>query len=459
MLREMIKEEWRMHSKMFGSFMFALFPVLIVLFSFAGSIMLPMLKEAFTDLNASFLAQAGFFLFGLSIGSFGLMGREFMNRRFGHASLIAYSSRTLPVSEKQIFANFLVKDVIYYMVLWTLPFVAGYGLSLPLLGADPMLALLLFAAVSVWFIFGMSISFLLSTAYANSRKLFMILVLAAAASAVYLNIGIAALSELSLFPSFNMAEAGIILFSSLVMSAVSLLFMRVDYPEVKKHFSDSLGKISRIIPSSSSDLMAKDLLDLNRSEGGAGKIIFSFLAPLAMIWVAMAVLTKMMPQANTLPVFAVFIGTISSTIYNWLTEFDLFTSYSFLPVKVSDVIASKIKSYALLNLIPVIILIAFALFFGQAYALPQSLLCMISVSAYSLAVLIFLSGLYPNIMLYSAKTFTQYLLMNTPVLLLLIFSSIFLPELLFASPLLLLAAVFLLRKSFKKWDTWEHPNF
>ncbi|WP_054848357.1 hypothetical protein [Methanoculleus chikugoensis] len=57
-------------------------------------------------------------------------------------------------------------------------------------------------------------------------------------------------------------------------------------------------------------------------------------------------------------VFAVLLGgVISATIYNWLTEFDSFTSYAFLPVEVSEVIDAKLKSYALANLLPATVLV------------------------------------------------------------------------------------------------------
>ena len=106
--KSMIKEEWRMHSNVFGNSGFALFPFFIFLFTFVVSLILPIFREIFTDAQIALGMHYFFLLVGGMVGAFGLMGREFMNRRFGQASLIAYSSRTLPVSQRVIFANFLV---------------------------------------------------------------------------------------------------------------------------------------------------------------------------------------------------------------------------------------------------------------------------------------------------------------------------------------------------------------
>ncbi|MEM5799380.1 MAG: hypothetical protein QXZ43_01805 [Candidatus Aenigmatarchaeota archaeon] len=102
-LFSMIKEEWRMHSAIFGSFLFAIFPLIIFIFSFLTYLYIT--NSLYLE-NLLFLSYYIFFLVGLSVGIFGILGREAMNRRFGHASLIAFSSRTLPLSEKFILLNF-----------------------------------------------------------------------------------------------------------------------------------------------------------------------------------------------------------------------------------------------------------------------------------------------------------------------------------------------------------------
>ncbi|MDD1669627.1 MAG: hypothetical protein LUO97_07490, partial [Methanomicrobiales archaeon] len=96
----MIREEWRIHSTLFGSAGFILFPLLIVFFSLVAALFWPVFLDVLPAQMAVTLVHACYLLAGASVGGFGLFGREVMNRRFGQASLIAYSSRSLPVSEQ-----------------------------------------------------------------------------------------------------------------------------------------------------------------------------------------------------------------------------------------------------------------------------------------------------------------------------------------------------------------------
>ena len=48
----MVKEEWRVHSTMFGSISFALFPVMIFWIAFMGSFLLPLMHEKLPPANS-----------------------------------------------------------------------------------------------------------------------------------------------------------------------------------------------------------------------------------------------------------------------------------------------------------------------------------------------------------------------------------------------------------------------
>ena len=173
--KSMIKEEWRMHSSLFGRSAFSLFPVFVFLFTFFVSLVLPVFREIITDAQIALGMHYFFLLVGAMVGTFGVMGREFMNRRFGQASLIAYSSRVLPVSERFIFANFLGKDVVYYFVLYIVPFVAGFSLATKFISVeyfgDFSTLSTLTLTLSLSFAIGISAVFFLSTVYAHSGKL------------------------------------------------------------------------------------------------------------------------------------------------------------------------------------------------------------------------------------------------------------------------------------------------
>jgi len=464
-LNKMVKEEWRMHSTMFGNLMFALFPVLLFAFAFAGSFFLPVFRTMITSGQIVLIAHYVFVLFGMSIGGFGLFGREAMNRRFGQASLIAYSSRTLPVSERKIFLNFFVKDVIYYILMWILPFMAGLGFAVPFLSIGLISYFLVFLTLTLSFLIGLSIVFFLSTLYAHSSKgMIAILVLVAVAGVLgagYLRVELLNyLPSLSFFlsPSFEWFAYSLILI--IVPSGLSLFFIKVDYPERKRKFKNSLDSLSeRFSFFRSSHFIAKDLLDLHRSEGGLGKIIFSFLFPVVLIWVILFVFLELIPLANFLLMFSILLGAVASSIYDWLTEFDLFGSYLFLPVKVSSLLKSKLRLYVIMNLVPLVILILAGFLTGGTGYLVFALVTFLSVSAYTVSVKIYLGGLYPNLLFYNAKIFLTFLVAIAPILLAGIFSSIINPFYLLATPVLIVISFFIVRRSCSKWDGTEQPGF
>jgi len=457
-LKNMMKEEWRMHSDIFGSIMFTIFPISLIFLSFLSSLFFPIFKTLLPFEQMATAAHLTFFLFGVSVGAFGLFGREVMNRRFGHASLIAYSFKSLPLSERIIFLNFFIKDVIYYFILWILPFAAGFLMASPFISISH--PLLLFLTLTLSFLIGLSLIFFFSTIYAHSSKFF-IGILAILIIAIFISHQNAMLlPSLSLFLKPSLQPLIYSLLLIIIPSSLSILFLKVDYPERKKRFKNSFDKISRLLKFSKySHFISKDFLDLYRSEGGIGKIIFSFIFPIIFIWIILAIFSKFVPVANNFLLFSILLGILSSSIYNWLTEFDSFTSYSFLPVKVSTVVKSKFRSYALINLISFFILLFIAAETEQLYNFLPSLLAFASISSYALSVTVYLAGIYPNILLYNPKIFFGYMFLISPILLILILISVINSTYLLLSPLLFIPSFYLIKSSYKNLDTWERPNF
>ena len=165
----MVKEEWRVHSTMFGSLSFALFPILIFWIAFMGSFLLPLMRKSLPSGELSLVLHANYLMLGFMVGAFGLLGSEVMNRRFGQASLLSYSARSLPLSERFIFANFVIKDTLYYFVLWVLPLALGFLLASPFISVPLTLPLLLSLTLTLSFLFGLCAVFFLSSIYSRSK--------------------------------------------------------------------------------------------------------------------------------------------------------------------------------------------------------------------------------------------------------------------------------------------------
>lgn len=460
LFRSMMKEEWRMHSAFFGDRGFALFPVVIAAVSMLLSLSMIIFGRIINQTEVLLGIHYLLLFMGSMVGGFGLLGREVMNRRFGQASLLAYSSRTLPISERVIFSNFIVKDVIYYLFLYVLPFTVGFVAGAVLIDIHYSFFLLL-TTLFLSFCIGLSFVFLLSTIYANLGKkgLFLIISTLMLFLVFFRGTGLDVLYGLPTLILYTEPSAEILvacLALVLVPSIISLIFLKVDYPQYQKHyrnqFSELTGKLDFY---GYSHFMAKDYLDFSRSEGGAGKIVFSFLVPVLLVWLFLPQLLKVVPGMDILVVFTVVVGMMASSMYNWLVEFDMFSSYSFLPLTVGDVLRSKLNSYSLLNVFPFLVVVIATIYAGRTTDIIHVVLLFVAISMYVVSVTVYLTGLNTTFSLYSAGTFTTYLLAIGPVVLGMILLAQFNFHLVLVSVLLIPVSLTMLKKSFVKWDKWE----
>jgi hypothetical protein len=458
----MMKEEWRMHSSFFGDRGFALFPVVIAAVAMLLSLSMVLFEKVLGQAEVLLGLHYLLLLMGSMVGSFGLLGREVMNRRFGQASLLAYSSRTLPVSERMIFSNFIVKDVVYYFFLYVLPLSVGFVSGAVLAGLHYSFFTLLIT-LFLSFCMGLSLIFLLSTLYANlgRKALFLILLVLIMFVVFFQGIGAAslyALPPLVFYMKPSLDVLIICLAFAMVPSILSLIFLKVDYPQSQKHYKNQFkGIADRLDFYGYSHFMAKDYLDFNRSGGGSGKIVFSFLVPIALVWLILPQLSKVAPGLDTLVVFAVIVGIMASSMYNWLVEYEMFSTYAFLPLTVPDVLKSKLNSYSMLNIIPLAIVLAATVYAGRLYDLFHIVFLFIVVSMYVVSVTVYLTGLNTSLSLYNAGTFATYMLAIGPVVLGIIFLARLDFDLVLASVLLVPVAVYLLKRSFVKWSSSEGP--
>jgi hypothetical protein len=247
----MLKEEWRVHSTLFGHLGFVLMPFTLIFFAALGALMLPVFTRAIETGTLVSAAHLAFGLMGMTIGAFGLLGREVMNRRFGQASMIAYASRTLPVSNRAIMAAFFAKDTLYYFCFWVFPPIIGFGIASLVLGIPLYWTPLFLVSLGLSFLFGLSAVFLLSTIYAHSRRaLLMLMGLLAAGSIIA--VGTAGIEAATLFPpiAFFYDRSAVSLLLSLItsgaMAIAGIWFVKVDYTGAAHHYPTSFRPLMRI---------------------------------------------------------------------------------------------------------------------------------------------------------------------------------------------------------------------
>jgi hypothetical protein len=461
----MVKEEWRVHSTMFGSLSFALFPVMIFGIAFMGSFLLPLMRTTLPAGNLTLIVHANYLMLGLMVGGFGLLGNEVMNRRFGQASLLAYSARSLPLSERYIFANFVVKDTVYYFFLWVFPFGFGYVLAAPFTGVPLASALFLLLTLTLSFLFGLCGIFFLSSVYGLSKPAFWALLILAGAGAGAWS-ALTGLNPALLFPPLLLYSAfsWTSLFLSCVMLAilfvVSLYLFNPESVGSEKKYPDRFGPLlARMSVLPNPPLAAKDIIDLYRSGSMVGQTLFSFLLPLGVIWFFLSLMDRFFPPHGLLLLFAITTGVIASTMYTWVTMFDTFGPYACLPVTVSTLISSKLATFAVLQLIPAVFIAAVAVLTGEAAVIVPAVVLGIAVSFYAVSVMAWLAGLSPNVLVYDVKVLFVYLLLVGIAITILSAAAFMNPYYSLAAVLLAIPAWLFVQKAKVRWDAVDPQGF
>ena len=465
LFRNMMKEEWRVHSTMFGSVSFALFPLLIFGIAFMGTFLLPLLRDALPAGNLALAAHANFLMLGMMVGAFGLLGNEVMNRRFGQASLLAYSARSLPLSERHIFTVFVLKDTVYYFLLWVFPFGFGYLAAAPILGIPLARPLLLMVTLTLAFLMGLCKVFFLSALYARSRRVLLGVVGVGGAGVAVFTVFTGTNPALFfppvlLYNAFSWTTLVITAAAAGVLFVVSILLFEPGYTGTTKHFANALAPLTAYFAFFPfPPLAAKDLIDMYRSGGAIGQTIFSFLIPLGVMWFFLSLLSAYLPVHGTFLMFAILTGVIASTMYTWLTAFDTFGAYACLPISVRTLITSKIYSFSLMQAIPAAFIGTVAVLAGEAVIAPAAIVLCLSISFYAAGVTVWLTGLSPSVLVYDVKVLVTYLVFLGIALV--IFSSLS-----FANPWYALASVVLLlpgwgfvRLAYARWEGREQPGF
>ncbi len=464
LFRAMVREEWRVHSTMFGSLSFALFPVMIFGIAFMGSFLIPLVKRTLPLGNLAIIIHATYLMLGLMVGGFGMVASEVMNRRFGQASFLAYSARSLPLTERYIFANFVVKDTVYYFILWVFPFAFGYILASPFTGAPPASALFLLLTLTLSFLFGLCGIFFLSTVYSWSKPVFWAFLLLLGLG--FGGILAAGLNPAVLFPPLllhNGFSWTNLLASCIVLAYLFIVSLWLFNPEAagsEKKYQDIFTPwLKRLSFLPNPPLAAKDTIDLYRSGSMIGQTIFSFILPLAVIWFFLSLMERFFPPHGLLFLFTVTTGVIASTMYTWVTMFDNFGPYACLPVSVSTLISGKLTTFAILQVIPAVFIAFVAILTGEAVYLVPAVVLGIAVSFYAVSIMAWLCGLSPNVLVYDVKVLFEYLVFVGVVITVFSAVSFINPYYALASVILAIPAWLFKEQAKIRWDAVDPAGF
>jgi len=474
----LLKEEYRAQSSMFHS-SFMVYPLFILAISLIMGLMLLPMRTALTAEQLVIIGHFGVLVAGMLVGGFAMFQDPILERRMGGVRMLLGTPGTLPITYKEVFSYFYVKDILYYIAMNVLPVLLGIYISTLFTGLRidlPMAAVTFTSA----FLMGVSLTFALSTVLVRSRAALAAIMVGLVAAVAWLSLQAGLLNALGRLvpPAGSYIEgspAGILVALAVfaILSAFSLVCIREKpsntaekhytshYIETEKHFA-LFGKYG--------PLAAKEWIDLVRS-GSLGYVIFSFLIPLlflwGFLWLLPTALTFAMGGAQVsfgfdTVFYSVVIGFFASELYGWLNRLDTIECYKTLPITMPEVIKAKLILFMILNVaVSTAYLALICISRGEYGLFPFALYTMFMVSAYVAVVIAYMTGVYTNSLLFDYKVLLKYWLAVAPLLIVLILMSfadwLLLPGVIVAT-MAGVAAYLLLGRIDKKWGREEFKS-
>ncbi|MDZ7702587.1 MAG: hypothetical protein U5J98_11310 [Halobacteriales archaeon] len=411
-LAAMAREEWRLHTALFGGRRFGAFP-LFVAAAGAGAVWL--LVWTGTDPARIALGLHGLVLaFGLYTGSAGLVGRDAMRDLLGDVTLVVFSARTLPLAERRLLAAFLVKDLGYYAALFLLPLAVAYVPAA--VAADTLARLpLLWATLAGTFVVGLVITFGAIAARTRGRAGTVALLAGAGAIGVAWAAGVDLLDLLpyGLYRGSATALPLLGLAATAALAVAGLAAFDPTHESPTRTAGPTFGRWHRRLPSDPDGLLAKTLLDVARSSGGVWKVAFSggvlFLVTAALVGLAGSI-TGQAPSTGLS--FGAVLGLSAFTTYNWVTQFDDVEAYLAYPVSTAAVFEAKLRAFVVLGLPTALgyYLLAIVLWGEQLRVAVAGAALLLGLSVYLFGLTVALAGLAPNEFLFDTLRFVGFTL-------------------------------------------------
>jgi hypothetical protein len=413
----MFKEEFRLQSSYTSRTSVLTFPFMLSVLAFIVAISLPRLETEVPIDQMIMGVHVSILLYGVSVGAFAFLGREMVERRWGHATFLLASAQTLPMTFRRTFFVFYVKELLYYVFVTLLPLTIGLLASIPITGFNVLSVLRLFGTLTMTFLFGISFSFLMSGVYTRSRKAFtamaILVVLAVLAGGVFELYGIEALApsiayEFSGEPMAALASLAL----SFAFSAWAVLLVEEHFEtaevRIRSRYQDVIGRFSRF--GRYQPYLAKEWIDLVRSRT-LTKMLFAFVFPLVVISFFDWFLERTL--STTLEFSAIFyggmVGFFGVLIYSWLNNIDYVEYYNTFPVRVPDIVKAKLIMFVLLTSgISTAFVVGMTALKDDWANLPLALFVMFCTSIYMVVVTAYLTGLRTNIYLFDTRILTRF---------------------------------------------------
>ncbi|ELY67095.1 hypothetical protein [Natrinema versiforme] len=412
LLAVLFREEWRLHTQLFGGWRFALFPLVIAVLAVSGTVALVETGTATETVIGGLHVLA--FAFGLYSGTAGFAGSDMLENVFGRLSLLLSSSTTLPLSRRRLLGAFLLKDALFYGVAFVLPMALGSVAVDGLSATTPLSIGLFWLSLCLVFAVGMATTVALITVRTRGAPPWAIgLAIAVAVVGIWATGGLGTLRTVLVPIDGSAVTAGGLTAVTLVVAAGSLLLYDPTYGRPSRTATDRFAALSEALPIDNAALVTKSLLDLARSSGGVWKPFVSAGILLALVAALVGVVDSITGIAPAPGIFfGGVLGLSAFTTYNWLTQFDSLEAYLTYPVSIEDVFRAKRIAFVLVGAPTVAVPYLAAVLWFDA-TLPDAVVGAVLLAGYALyyyGLTVYIAGFDPNEFLFDAVRFATFTL-------------------------------------------------
>ncbi|ELY48563.1 hypothetical protein [Natronolimnohabitans innermongolicus] len=412
----LLREEWRLHTRLFGGWRFALFPVVIAALAVGATVALLETGTAEgTIMTGIHVLALGF---GLYSGTAGFAGSDMLENVFGRLSLVLSTSTTLPLSRKRLLGVFLVKDALFYAVAFVLP-MALAGATLEGVSATAPVAVgALWLSLVVTFLAGMALTVALIAIRTQGVPTWAILGLIVAGVVSLWVTGSAGAVRNVLIPLEGAPIGALgLLVGTVLTSAGALALYDPTYGRPSRTAGDRFADLSDRLPveavGADSALVSKTLLDLARSSGGVAKPFVSAAVLLALVAALVGVVDSITGVAPAPGIFfGGVLGLTAFTTYNWLTQFDSLEDYLAYPVSIADVFRAKRVAFVVVGTPTVAVPYLAAVVWFEAALVDAAVgaLLLVGYALYYYGLTVYIAGFDPNEFLFDAVRFSLFTL-------------------------------------------------
>jgi hypothetical protein len=410
----MLREEWRLQANLFGGARFAAFPLFVLALG-AGAVWLLTTTAVATVGTLVLGVHALVFAFGLQTGTTAFLGQDAARNLLGDMTLLVFTARTLPVSQRRLLGVFLVKDAVYYSGLFMLPMALSFTPAVTaglLAGSD---VALLWATATTTFLLGVTVTFAgiaIGTRGVSGRVVALALALSLG-GAVVAGVDLVQYTPYGIYTGSTVVETTVVVAAIPLLATLGIAAYDPNYSKPARTAGDVYGRWRDRLPFGDDAVTAKTLIDVSRSSGGLFKIVFSGTILLA---VGVFLLALAGEIASVDPAPGVTLGAILAlsafTTYNWLTQFDDVDEYRLYPLDVADVVRAKRRAFALVSLPTGVAFYAIAVAW-QFSTIPDALTGLVvhvGLQVYLFGVTVYLAGFSPNEFLFDTVLFAAFTL-------------------------------------------------